>query len=172
MLLPESCIGNDVRDVWLWCLFSLPGVARALPPLCLSTFSVSTPKLISVIKPYSEVMVSFCCITIRKFSRQCFFIFLFHSVIRNLAADIGAAMISYLADRNWKSSAETPELSAAVSCGHTSAKKPRDMGVKHFAHKHAHTYRICPSYFGSLTFSAQFCLGTRPFPKELSTTWW
>lgn len=167
MLLPESCIGNDVRDVW--CLFSLPGVARALPPLRLPTFSVSTPKLISVIKPYSEVMVSFRCITNRRFSRRCF---LFYSVTGTWQPYIGSAMISFLADGNWKSSAETTELSAAVSSGHTSAKKPRDMGVKHLADKHAHTYGVCPSYLGSLTFSASFCLGTCPFPWERSTTSW
>lgn len=70
--------------------------------------SVSTSKLISVIKPYRKVTVSFLVLQTEDLA-------VVSLRRRGLAADIGSAMISYLADGNWKSSAETTALSAAFS---------------------------------------------------------
>ncbi len=70
--------------------------------------SVSTSKLISVIKLYRKVMVSFLVLQTEDLA----VVFLCRY---NLADNIGSMMISYLADGNWKSSSETTVLSAAFS---------------------------------------------------------
>lgn len=54
LALPHSCIGNDLKDFWLWCLLS--PTLYSPPPF---DVSVSTSKLISVIKLYRKVMVLF-----------------------------------------------------------------------------------------------------------------
>lgn len=81
-----------------------PSLRSALP----TDVSVSTSKLISVIKPYRKVTVSFLVLQTEDLA----VVFLCRC---NLAGNIGSTMISYLADGNWKSSSETTVLSAAFS---------------------------------------------------------
>lgn len=81
-----------------------PSLRSPLP----TDVSVSTSKLISVIKLYRKVTVSFLVLQTEDLA----VVFLCGC---NLAGNIGSTMISYLADGNWKSSSETTVLSAAFS---------------------------------------------------------
>lgn len=112
---------------WFESLLTLMPVFHTLRSPLPIDISLSTSKLISVIKPYRKVTVSFLVLQTEDLA----VVFLCRS---NLAGNIGSTMISYLADGNWKSSSETV-LSAAFFWMQ-SVMKQRDMSLKHLLLPH------------------------------------
>lgn len=108
VLLCRYCIAKLMHRKWFEKCSALMLVFTTLRSLLPIDFSVSTSKLISVIKLYRKVTVSFLVLQTEDLA----VVFLCRS---NLASDIGSTMISYSTDGNWKSSSETTVLSAAFS---------------------------------------------------------
>lgn len=106
VLLYRDCIAKLMHRKWFERRSTLMLVFPTLRSPLPIDFSLSTCKLISVIKLYRKVTVSFLVLQTGDLA----VVFLCRS---NLAGDIGSTMISYPADGNWKSSSKTTVLSAA-----------------------------------------------------------